>query len=82
MLLAIDVGNTNTVIGLYDGETLLADLLLHADPVQAALLARLLRRLRGEVAGQTLHLLSTGGVLLDHLLGKLADFFILRFLLR
>ncbi len=25
MLLAIDVGNTNTVLGLYDGETLLAD---------------------------------------------------------
>src|SRR5437870_9650185 len=25
MLLAIDVGNTNTVIGLYDGETLAAD---------------------------------------------------------
>jgi type III pantothenate kinase len=25
MLLAIDVGNTNTVVGLYDGETLLAD---------------------------------------------------------
>src|SRR6478609_4319063 len=25
MLLAIDVGNTNTVVGLYNGETLLAD---------------------------------------------------------
>ena len=25
MLLAIDIGNTNTVLGLYDGESLVAD---------------------------------------------------------
>jgi type III pantothenate kinase len=32
MLLAIDVGNTNTVLGLYSGETLLADWRMETDP--------------------------------------------------
>src|SRR4051794_14586868 len=31
MLLAIDIGNTNTVLGLYDGETLLADWRMETD---------------------------------------------------
>ncbi len=31
MLLAIDIGNTNVVLGVFDGETLVADLRLHTD---------------------------------------------------
>jgi hypothetical protein len=62
---------------------LLADLLLDADPVEPAFAAALtgLRRLGGEIAGQTLHFLGAGRMIAHHLLGELLDLLALRSLL-
>src|SRR5437868_5393318 len=55
------------------------------DPIKAAvtlLPTTLLRRFGRQIARQALHLLSAGRMLLDHLLGEVADFLVLCFLLR